>query len=126
MHIEHVAFWTLNLERLRSFYQTYFHAEFNEKYVNEEEGFESYFLTFEKDPRLEIMNKPGVHAELFELVVGHSHLAFSVGSEKAVDELTVRLEKDGFPVLRRPRRTGDGYYESVVADPDGNHVEITV
>ena len=126
MHIEHVAFWTLDLERLRSFYETYFHAKSNDKYVNEDEGFESYFLTFEKGPSLEIMIKPGVHAELFELVVGYSHLAFSVGSEKVVDELTVRLENDGFPVLRRPRRTGDGYYESLVADPDGNHVEITV
>jgi lactoylglutathione lyase len=23
-----------------------------------------------------------------------------------------------------PRRTGDGYYESVVVDPDGNRIEI--
>jgi lactoylglutathione lyase len=27
-------------------------------------------------------------------------------------------------VLDGPRRTGDGYYESVVLDPDGNRVEI--
>jgi lactoylglutathione lyase len=25
-----------------------------------------------------------------------------------------------------PRRTGDGYYESVAFDPDGNRLEITV
>jgi lactoylglutathione lyase len=24
-----------------------------------------------------------------------------------------------------PRTTGDGYYESVILDPDGNRVEIT-
>jgi lactoylglutathione lyase len=24
-----------------------------------------------------------------------------------------------------PRRTGDGYYESVVLDPDGNRLELT-
>ena len=28
--------------------------------------------------------------------------------------------------LERPRRTGDGYYESIVRDPDGNLVELTV
>jgi lactoylglutathione lyase len=27
-------------------------------------------------------------------------------------------------VQGEPRRTGDGYYESVVLDPDGNVVEI--
>ena len=31
---------------------------------------------------------------------------------------------DGHPVLDGPRRTGDGYYESVVLDPDGNRVEL--
>jgi lactoylglutathione lyase len=25
-----------------------------------------------------------------------------------------------------PRRTGDGYYESVVLDPEGNRLELTV
>ena len=25
-----------------------------------------------------------------------------------------------------PRTTGDGYYEAVVADPDGNRVELTL
>jgi len=31
----------------------------------------------------------------------------------------------GHPVLDGPRRTGDGYYVSVVLDPDGNRVEVT-
>jgi lactoylglutathione lyase len=38
--------------------------------------------------------------------------------------LTQRLRQDGYPVLDGPRRTGDGYYESVVLDPDGNRIEI--
>jgi hypothetical protein len=28
-------------------------------------------------------------------------------------------------ILDGPRRTGDGYYESVTLDPDGNRIEIT-
>jgi lactoylglutathione lyase len=28
-------------------------------------------------------------------------------------------------VVGEPRTTGDGYYESVVLDPDGNRVELT-
>jgi len=38
---------------------------------------------------------------------------------------TERLRKDGFTIVSEPRTTGDGYYESVVLDPDGNQIEIT-
>jgi lactoylglutathione lyase len=42
-----------------------------------------------------------------------------------VDALTREIAAAGHPVLDGPRRTGDGYYESVVVDPDGNRIEIT-
>jgi len=58
--------------------------------------------------------------------MGVTHVALSVGSQRRVDELTSRLRQDGHPILDGPRRTGDGYYESVVLDPDGNRLEITV
>ena len=34
--------------------------------------------------------------------------------------------EDYEPVLDGPRATGDVYYEAVVADPDGNRLELTV
>jgi lactoylglutathione lyase len=57
--------------------------------------------------------------------MGFAHIAMSLGSEKLVDELTKRIKDDGYPLLDGPRWTGDGYYESVVLDPDGNRIEIT-
>ncbi len=57
--------------------------------------------------------------------MGLTHVAISLGSEQAVDALTARLRALGTPVLDGPRRTGDGYYESVVLDPEGNRIEIT-
>jgi lactoylglutathione lyase len=57
--------------------------------------------------------------------MGLTHIAISVGSVEAVDALTRKLRDDGFAILDGPRRTGDGYYESVALDPDGNRVEIT-
>ena len=56
---------------------------------------------------------------------GLIHLAFSVGSREKVDDLTETLRFAGFEIVSEPRTTGDGYYESCIADPDGNLVEIT-
>ena len=54
------------------------------------------------------------------------HIAISVGSKEKVVGVTQLLEKDGFEIASAPRTTGDGYFESVVVDFDGNLIEITV
>lgn len=129
MRIEHVAVWTEDTERLASFYRTYFSASIGEKYVNSRKGFESRFLSFDSGARLEVMRTTAFSPVKYDRGaqrIGLTHLAFAVGSEQGVDELTSRLRRDGYPILDGPRRTGDGYYESVALDPDGNRIEITV
>ena len=125
--IEHVAIWTDDLERLRTFYERYFGGVAGERYENASTGFRSYFLELD-GARLELMQTPAVaeRASGDPQRLGLAHIAFALGSEQAVDELTVLLRSDGYAILDGPRRTGDGYYESVVADPDGNRVELTV
>jgi lactoylglutathione lyase len=56
--------------------------------------------------------------------IGYAHLGVKLGSPAAVDALRKRLQDDGFPLLDGPRRPGDGYYESMVADPEGNQIVI--
>jgi lactoylglutathione lyase len=130
MHIEHVAIWTRDLESLKSFYETYFQARAGERYVNPNNQFESYFLTFPSGgSRLELMRMPTVpesRNDPLAQTLGYSHLAFALGSHEQVDILTARLGEDGFHIVSGPRRTGDGYYESCVLDPDGNRLEITI
>ena len=129
VRIEHVAFWTEELERLVDFYEKYFGAEAGSKYLNPAKGYESRFLSFEGGARIEVMRsstlKPVKHAPGTQRI-GLAHLAISVGSIQRVEELTGRLRKDGFEVVDGPRHTGDGYFESVVLDPDGNRIEITI
>lgn len=127
MKIEHIAIWTKDLEAMKSFYQTYFNATSNDKYVNSK-GFSSYFLSFNDGARIELMKMdsiPESKDDVYQQYTGLIHLAFSVGSEDKVDEMTARFRQDGFEILDGPRRTGDGYYESVVLDPEGNRLEIT-
>ena len=57
--------------------------------------------------------------------MGLTHIAISVGSVEGVNQLIKNLEEAGIVIVDGPRRTGDGYYESVILDPDGNRVEVT-
>ena len=130
MKISHLAILTSDLEGLRNFYCTYFMAKSNKMYVNPKKQFSSYFLTFENgDCSIELMNKPTYVSNIDREKrdkSGLAHFAISVGSKKAVDELTEQLRASGIEIIGEPRQTGDGFYESVIADPDGNIVEITI
>jgi lactoylglutathione lyase len=129
MYITHLALWVQDLERLKVFYETYFGAQATTKYINVQKHFQSYFLTFASGTRLELMQRPDIPPRATppgQECLGYAHLAIAVGSATAVDALTQRFVADGYPVLDGPRWTGDGYYESVIADPEGNRIEITV
>lgn len=126
--IEHVALWVSDLDRSCRFYAQHFGARIGPLYENPGKGFRSRFLAFADGARLELMSTamlapvelaPGAQR------MGLTHLAMALGSEAAVDALTATLREAGVPVLDGPRRTGDGYYESVVLDPEGNRIEIT-
>ena len=129
MYIEHLAIWVRDQERMRTFYEMYFGATANAKYTNATKRFSSYFLSFPQGgPRLELMQMPGIPDSVNDPLtqfLGLVHFAVSVGSDAAVDALTERLRADGYVVVGEPRRTGDGYYESVIFDPEQNRIEIT-
>jgi lactoylglutathione lyase len=129
MKIEHIAIWAKDIEKLRTFYEKYFHVKSSDKYINSLKKFSSYFLSYELGARLEIMQMDSVgksNTEPTSNYFGYAHLAISVGTEEKVDQLTEKLKEDGCQVLDGPRKTGDGYYESAVLDPEGNKLEITI
>lgn len=129
MRIEHVAIWSKDIEVLKTFYTKYFQCTPGEKYSNPKKNFESYFLSFDGGARLEIMQMPGIEhhpGNSASQFIGLTHLAISVGSREIVDSITEKLRTDGYVIVGEPRTTGDGYYESVILDPEQNRIEITI
>lgn len=134
MRIEHVALWTRDsatLERQRAFYERWFGAQSGARYESRRRpGFTSYFLTFPADgesggTRLELMAAPDIGEGPGGDVTGWAHVAIALGTRQAVDHLVERMTAAGVTLVSGPRTTGDGYYEAVVLDADGNQVEVT-
>ncbi|WP_292969139.1 VOC family protein [Pantoea sp. UBA4549] len=126
MKISHVALWTAHIEAQKMFWRDYFGGTPNELYISKNRpGFVSYFISLYEGPAIELMSLDGLAkgrhgAEL----TGWAHIAINVGSRHRVDEMVIKASGDG--ILVSPARlTGDGYYEAVIKDPDGNLIEIT-
>ena len=124
MKVHHIAIWTFRLEELRNFYIRYFSGKSNEKYINPKKGFESYFIYFDEGPSLELMSRTDVQNTLIEENrLGLTHFALAFQSKEDVLKTTEQLRADGYTIAGEPRTSGDGYFESVILDPDGNRVE---
>jgi len=130
MKIEHIAIWIKDIDKVCEFYRKYFGGNIQPLYHNPTKQFTSRFVTFEDGARLEVMNNPNVGTlteSMFHVEhLGIAHISFSVGSKEKVDFLTKEMSADGVTIVGEPRTTGDGYYESVVLDPEGNRIEITI
>ena len=128
MKIEHIAIWVKDLESMKDFYVNTFDMTHNDLYHNTTKNFKSYFLSPKTEGiRIELMTRPDIEeSDKYSEIFGIAHLAFSVGSKEKVDEMTENMRNSGHQILGGPRTTGDGYYESVVADPEGNKIELTI
>ena len=126
MKIAHIAIWTKDLEALKTFYIRYFNGVSNDKYINPTKKFESYFISFERGPTLELMRRESMADGFYDINerLGITHIAFSLGSKEAVIFLTEKLRTDGYRIVGEPRTSGDGYFESVILDVEGNRIEL--
>lgn len=127
MKIAHAALWVQDLEQQKDFYKSKLGGSPGMLYHNRRKGFSSYFVRFETGAKLELMHQNdvnGMRPDPARERLGYAHLAFSVGSSEAVDSLFKQLRDDGVKIISEPRITGDGFYEAVIADPEGNRIEL--
>lgn len=128
MKIDHLAIWCDDIEKMRTFYMRYFLCSCNSLYENPLKGFSSYFLSFPHgDCRIELMHRAciGEAPSKRGFLKGLAHFDIEVGSREEVNLLVSRLRGDGWEIAGEPRITGDGCYEAVVLDPEGNYVELS-
>jgi catechol 2,3-dioxygenase-like lactoylglutathione lyase family enzyme/predicted nucleotidyltransferase len=116
--IAHAAAWVADLDRACAFYAQWFGGVPGPLYRSQRRPFASRFVSLGNSARLELMTMAGEPAR-------PAHIAVSVGSRDAVDRLVERMRTSGIGIASGPRLTGDGYYEAVVIDTEGNLVEIT-
>ena len=125
MRIDHIAMYVNDLEAEKNFFVKYFNAKAGSKYSNFRNDFSNYFLSFADGSRLEIMTRTSsADPEKIRYRTGYHHLAICVGDRKDVDDMMKKFDEDGVIVVSGARTTGDGYYEGVVVDPEGNEIEI--
>lgn len=125
MRLAHVAVWTLDLAAAAAFWSDYFDADVGDLYESRNRsGFRSRFVKLSDGGAIELMTGPWIEVASPAERAGWDHVAVSLGSEAAVDVLAARCRAEG-RLVSGPRRTGDGFYEAVIAAPDGVRVEIT-
>lgn len=127
MKLHHIAIWVDDLDKIRDYYMRYFDARSNEIYVNTTTGFKSYFLSFQSGSQIEIMHRADIaenRNNTIDQYRGYIHTSFIVNSKEEVDAKAEELRNAGYPILRGPRITGDGYYEFETLDPEGNRLEV--
>ena len=126
MRLAHVALWTRDITTAAEFWHKYFNAEVGPLYHSDRRpGFRSCFIRLTPDSlQIELMTGPWVAVKAADECLGWDHIAVSLGDADAVDALAERCATNGI-LLSGPRHTGDGFYEAVIAAPDGTRVEIT-
>ncbi len=128
MSIAHVALWTKDLERIAAFWVEFLGADAGPVYESRRRpGFRSRFLTVGAGPSIEVMEGPWLepHDDATVERAGYAHIALSLGSGEAVDDIAARAAQQGL-LVSGARWTGDGFYEAVIRDPDGNLIEFTI
>jgi lactoylglutathione lyase len=102
--IDHVALWTEDLDRLATFYATYFGASAGPRYANPAKASRRASWSCRRRPhRADDQHRRGAGAAAPGAQrMGLTHVAICVGTDREVDVLTGRLRQDGFEVIDGP------------------------
>ena len=111
MYFGHIAIYTGDMEAMKDFYCRYFNGKVFFDSVHGDQH--RVYIAFDQECYLELMDRASIPPSLCrpgEEREGLTHIAINAESTGKVDELTARLEKDGYTLtiaLTEPDASGN-------------------
>ena len=122
MRIDHVAIECNKSEEMKEFYSKVFELKVSNKYENVKKNFISYFLYFDDNISIELMNSPKSKIDKGD---NKSHFSIGVNSEEEVDKVVDKIRKyKKAKVTSEARFSGLGDYVACIEDIEGNYIEV--
>ena len=104
MRISNVGLFVKDLEGARKFFEDFFGAQVHATY-EEDDGYKSYIMKFDENPKLELMSKPTVVDEKKDPNrTGFVHICIKVDSREKLDEIIAKFKAANYKICtsRRP------------------------
>lgn len=122
MRISNVGLMVNDLEAARNFFEDYFGAIIQDEY-SEDNGYKSYIMRFDENPKLELMSKPEViDAKKDRNNAGYIHICIKVDSQERFEEILARTKADGYEILYEPATVGGKEFRAIMFED--NIIEV--
>ena len=106
MRISNVGLFVKDLEGARKFFEDFFGAQVHATY-EEDDGYKSYIMKFDENPKLELMSKPTVVDEKKDPNrTGFVHICIKVDSREKLDEIIAKFKAANYTILAEPATNG--------------------
>lgn len=102
----YVGLFVKDLEGARKFFEDFFGAQVHATY-EEDDGYKSYIMKFDENPKLELMSKPTVVDEKKDPNrTGFVHICIKVDSREKLDEIIAKFKAANYTILYEPATNG--------------------
>ena len=122
MRISNVGLMVMDLEKARAFFEDYFGATLHDEY-SEDNGYKSYIMKFDENPKLELMSKPeAVDAPKGRNNAGYIHICIKVDSREKFEEILAKAKRDNYEILYEPATVGGQEFRAITFE--NNIIEV--
>ena len=122
MRISNVGLMVKDLEKARAFFEDYFGATVHAQY-DEDNGYRSYIMKFDENPKIELMSKPEViDVKKDRNDAGFIHICIKVDSREKFEEILAKVKADGFEILYEPDTVGGQEFRAITFED--NIIEV--
>ena len=113
MRISNIGLMVKDLEGARKFFEDFFgmvvHAEYSE-----DNGYKSYIMKTDENPKLELMSKPEtIDAKKDKNNTGYIHICIKVDSKEKFEEILAKVKSANYEILYEPATVGGTEFRAI-------------